>query len=412
MTLKGARAPMDDVAALIAAKVVNDVDGVLWDWDDVAAAAATLATCSGTFQSAISGALWREVGTAMSRKQHHSPLAVTCVGARKEDLLDLARCARVDGVHSKTRVDALRAKLEACEAHVGPSCPISVRAALGIVDLKWRWINSSTAERSYGLPFGLMASVCRKAGAQYHGTRFLLCDVRNVARYAFDAGGYPNRALLKTRDRLLKIAEQMAQYDAKCEARLRRKRGIADALTAAGLPAELVMCTECSDFLSGQTDDTAVPELVESLRACIEEVRAEGLEWPTDVHISVMQTARNLRLCRALEERGLKLRNDSRTCWNFIRSGTGSIVELVEIADEMRFFFENTEYNAIMTDKRRFHRRYFGGYSSDEDDDEPFNSVAASRDAKKQALRRLGAVPSDAPVNVLRMWEDLALEQT
>ena len=104
---------MDDVAEVIAAHVVEDVDGFLWDWDDVAAAAAALRACSDhPLPHAVSAALWRAVAAADPAAQRKAcKLSSTCVGATKENLLALARAARLVGVRTSMWIDALAPRL-------------------------------------------------------------------------------------------------------------------------------------------------------------------------------------------------------------------------------------------------------------------------------------------------------------
>lgn len=212
---------MDDVAALIAAEVVRAVDGVLWDWDDVAAAAAAL-SCSGTVPLALSTALWRELSaapvlkTAAARRMwlRRGCLVSGVVKARvsKAQLCALAQCsgacrrACTRGAKQMGK-EQLRCLLQDTRDAVGRHVPLQVRDALVARGAMGRWTNAYKVERTLGVPMAALLNLhprCRSlrvgggGGGSSSGVsllttpvhlsrHYLLRDVRVALRRAHDA---------------------------------------------------------------------------------------------------------------------------------------------------------------------------------------------------------------------------------
>lgn len=219
---------MDDVAALIAAEVVRAVDGVLWDWDDVAAAAAAL-SCSGTVPLALSTALWRELSaapvlkTAAARRMwlRRGCLVSGVVKARvsKAQLCALAQCsgacrrACTRGAKQMGK-EQLRCLLQDTRDAVGRHVPLQVRDALVVRGAMGRWTTAYKVERTLGVPMAALLNLhprCRSlrgcmfiggdgsgSGSSGSGVslltthvhlsrHYLLRDVRVALRRAHDA---------------------------------------------------------------------------------------------------------------------------------------------------------------------------------------------------------------------------------
>lgn len=83
-------------------------------------------------------------------------------------------------------------------------------------------------------------------------------------------------------------------------------------------------------------------------------------------------------LLRALIARGCTLRSDSRLCRVFIEEGNGSIDDIVNIMDEMKFFFGHTDYSERM--RRGLMARHNGEQSPElppDSDTEKSNALRA-----------------------------------
>lgn len=87
---------------------------------------------------------------------------------------------------------------------------------------------------------------------------------------------------------------------------------------------------------------------------------------------------RREKLETALKARGLELRGDSRLCTTYIKSGKGKRKEIVNIMEEMAFYFNDTDYPDILEDIKDCYR----------DNMEPWDSVKISEEAKDKALHR------------------------
>ena len=415
---------MDDVAGLIAERVVHDVDGVLWDWDDVAGAAAALgAARGGELLRAVSGALWRAVDGALSRRKavehatDNSPIVSACVGARKEHLLALARTAKLRGARASCRVAELRQLLEGCDAPVGRACPVPVRTACGVVRLRWRWVCASAAMSAYGLTHAqLKRAGCRCAGAQYDGTRLLLRDVRAAARAALAKGELRPGAVLRTRVVLRELATERAVREAREEDQEGRRRALEREVAAAGLPEAMLRCAEAREFVAAGPDAGLQP-LLGRMRASAAAAAGEALAWTDemghdrDIEQGTRRVLRRTRLCRALATRGLMLRHDSTVCRQYLEGLRDDVDAVVDVMDEMGFFYQHTWYRRVL-ERRRPRWSWHDPYDEDDEDEHhgpAFDPVTSSRAAKVEALRMLGAVPVDAPANVRRLAADIGV---
>lgn len=74
--------------------------------------------------------------------------------------------------------------------------------------------------------------------------------------------------------------------------------------------------------------------------------------------VACVQRDRDLRA--ALAQRGLELREDSRLCENYVKRGRGTVHEIVDIMDEMRFYHAHTNY---ATYRKEIYNRH--GYNMD-----------------------------------------------
>jgi hypothetical protein len=85
------------------------------------------------------------------------------------------------------------------------------------------------------------------------------------------------------------------------------------------------------------------------------------------VVLKMNQSIRRNLLQRDLSAKGLELRTDSRLCVEYIQLGNIARDLVVNIMDEMRFFYNHTNYNAIMSDlmSDRENRMDFAGTSHD-----------------------------------------------
>ena len=432
---------MDDVAEVIAAHVVEDVDGFLWDWDDVAAAAAALRACSDhPLPHAVSAALWRAVAAADPAAQRKAcKLSSTCVGATKENLLALARAARLVGVRTSMRIDALAPRLSSSmpidefkqrlaerQAPVGPSCPVAVSAALGVLRLRWRWANSSAVKSAYGA--AVDTTSCRSAGAQYRGTRLLLRDVRAAARRVI-AAGTDAAACERLRQAAAghrRAVEQAVASERRsaqaAAARDGRRRELQLAVASAGLPVALLDHSESRAFV---LDGGDVAQLIAQMRACVGLLHEAGLVCTEDMvwrsgsavccgGLGVggllrwaRSEVRSHRLADALGARGLAFRGVSHVfCAQYVAGDRDDVEDVVETMDEMRFYYTQTAYAKLL---QRPRRRLWDGWGrafdvdDDDSDSDEFDPIEASRIAKVAALRRLGSVPANSPAYVRRL---------
>lgn len=417
---------MDDVGDLIAALVADDVDGVLWDWDDVAGAAAATAMTGNLVMLGVSRALWRRVerGLSASRTVHRalydSPLASRCVGARKEHVQALARAVQVEAAGRRTAksdmVDAIGARTSA----VGAWCPLPASAALSALQLRWRWICYSVATKAYGLSREQLDRHCASAGAQYGGTRFLLRDVRAVARrlIADGASSVVAATTRKTLDAHSALAAQQAVNDRLCEERAARERELAAAMHAAGLPTEMARSSDARRFVQeGEDSGIELARLITRMRACADSAADSGvmMDWSavvwsfSNLEQATRQGIRQTQLRSALQQRGLTLRRDSRVCQQYVAGERDDLEQVVEIMAEMKWYYECTDYPGLL--ERAPRRRWWDERSDSEDDEDepPFDPVAASHRAKVAALRRMGAVPVTAPANVCHLAAEMGV---
>jgi hypothetical protein len=438
---------MDDVAKVIAMQVTSAVDGFLWDWDDIAAAAATLHACSrAPLLRAVSAALWRAVVERELEREWQwerelaGRLWVTCVTARKEHLLALARKARLDGVRASMRYAELDRRLQAEAREVGPFCPVPVRTAYYLLRLRWRWANTSVIRREYGSGLGLDLSACRNAGAQFGGTRLLLRDVRAAARAVTGAGAAAlQRAAEAHRRRVAEQRELFLRLESAKRECVARRQELEAAVAAEGLPHGLLDSSPARDYVGypGYEASLTLTEVLEGMRVFVAVLSEAGLGWddydrcpcapagraPADMKHAALAAVRYHRLSAALAERGLRLRGDSSVCKQYVNGARDDLDDVVDIMDEMRFYYERTAYPKLLQraprrwNDYREYREYRDYRDYDDDDDYSdsdedavvFDPVAASQAAKTSALRRMRGVPADAPANVIRLASALAL---
>lgn len=149
-----------------------------------------------------------------------------------------------------------------------------------------------------------------------------------------------------------------------------------------------------------------------------------GVRWRDDVGAldadllrAASMAVRRGRLEAALAARGLRLRQDSELCRRYVAAGAdgeAGLAAVVEAMDEMRFFYDRTDYARMLSLRRPPRYGAYGGAGYGAFDDAydwhggGYDRLEASRDAKEAALRRMGTVPADAPANVLRLARTLA----
>ena len=121
-------------------------------------------------------------------------------------------------------------------------------------------------------------------------------------------------------------------------------------------------------------------------------------------------------LKKALKERGLTLRSDSRLCSEYIESGEIELEEVVEIMAEMDWLFKNTDYKNIMENemgkqlKIAEQQRYDYGYYERQD----INDIRdkASRLSKDNALKKWLQCETqidDLPILILNRIEKIKI---
>ncbi len=393
----------DDVASLVAERVTASAGGLTWDWDDIAAAAAVLRHASPPFLRALSDALWRAVAAADPETQAKAcPLRNTCVGTRKEHLLSLARAARVAGVTSRTPLCQLSKLLnDAGDMPVGSRCPVPIKAALGVLNLRWRWVNASVARK---MCRGVQLEGCREMGAPYGGARLLLRDIRLAVRRVsgFDDGCYRSQRLAKINN----IVRMLERSDVE----QRRMAELVNAIDVHGMPAELARSQAATRFRY-RGEPATVDMLIAQMQEALDVLQAAGLasrmDWlGEDLVASARRAVRREALEEALGARGLTLRADSHVCRMYIHGTRDDLDAVVEVMDEMRFYYERTAYPRLLR-QRQYH--YIGSDGdSDEDVDDP---VAASQAAKAAALMHAGSVHVTAPSNVQELARRLGIPE-
>ena len=104
--------------------------------------------------------------------------------------------------------------------------------------------------------------------------------------------------------------------------------------------------------------------------------------------IKAQETERRATLVKLLSKKQLKLRYDSVVCDMFI-CGTSdrSLEEVVEITQEINFYYKYTDYQNILRGMRRFNMRHYND-SDDDDSEEEYDEEEIRQKSKHQALQR------------------------
>ncbi len=272
--------------------------------------------------------LWAEDATAMGRSAQTGPYRTV------EDLKVAAQLAGF-----VTRGLKKADLLQLMPQHVPPCLVAAAREALrdrrvardvdAYLDTdanEGERITATDAKRTYCLTEEDLEGLVYEPRRNPHyrsGPPMRLYEVREVVVAAYEKhGGQAGLAAVQaaSRDRReARVARQEAREEAARQARRQ-------ALARAGVPTTHPIAIEF--ILDG--DDA------------VERVAAR------------VQRDQALRV--ALAERGLALREDSRLCYAYVHRGWGSIPEIVDTMDEMRFYHTHTSYAVYRQEIYRKHR--------------------------------------------------------
>lgn len=412
---------MDDVADIIAGFVLRDVDHVTWTVDDVAAAAGVLATDGSRELRSVSAAIWRglarlPVAGVLACLDGPMPLSD---GVRNVDLRRLVRSATGGDPGSRAKTADLRDRLQRCkDEDVGRSCPVPVELAHALLRCRKAKIASSRAQRHLGVPPD-HPCLAERTGAPYGGTYVCLWQARAAVR-SIMAAEDSARSRIRI-DRLVQsTSEHVQRALRRAELVLRRetaRRMCQNACPDPVLARHLANLREVRDYCNtGKTTAEAAASAVDTFCARMRNLDLDvgdvvhafattfGMRYDPD---SIFHRAlRHRTLRRALAERGLEIRRDSVACRRYLDATRDDLEAVVDVMDEMRFFFERTDYSTIA--QRLRPRRTWG----DDDGDfraDVYDPVAISARAKREALLKLDGVPADAPSNVRALAADLGV---
>lgn len=443
-----------DVAQLIANRLIDALDGVQWDWDDIARTAAALTLASGRAAAPVlaevAQCLWRATDDALSVKGtvsgilHNEVISSAAYGKTLGPLRTLARAAGLS-VRSPATIASLRAALRdpaVATRAVGPHCSIHTSLAQELLDLCGRWITSTHAAKVYGLSKEyLEAAGCRSAGAAYGGTRWFLSDVRRAARALIAEGDVSVRAAVaktakslqgsggvpywqKVRERITREEQEREHFRRERERASQLLKVMSDETGVRGLLAELLSQTVDAKQYTETGSDAALEAMLDAVRTLCEALHHAGFDAPFDsFHSNFMprlysfslsrrwavselqqRFVREVHLKLALQSVGLRCRSDSAVCEQYVTGARDDLQEVVEIMREMNWFFNETDYGNIRSGmgKRRRSHYYFRDFDSDwgdsSDGDEDFEEympptdpVALSQQAKVSALKALAS---------------------
>jgi hypothetical protein len=446
---------MDDVAPIIADHVACGVDLVTWHWADVARAAGALMLTGSPMLTSVACNLYRRVEEELSSPELMQQIARVCRSrgldiskpqlARLIDACGLPRSLKRKSVHDQEQ------ELEALEDRpVGRWCAISVRGALRASKLIHMWINSSMLTRGMRIDWEEhfdLESVppVRTKGCQRGGTCIFLSDVRVYLRAyerLLDERG-DHDVVKRIRKERLVVQESMEKFKI-ARRQFLREQMLRDLLgeISADLQKkcfyEILRTVEGQAFVQGSLELQELREHLETFMADLgsteETPAAEALATWTSSCFYIERTRdlaelakrivsdnvrrkaevrRRAELEEALKARGLIPRGDSAVSNVYILHGDGdgrrSLEEVVEVADEMNFYFTKTRYPQLL--RRRPHNRHWN-YSDGESDDEGdhYDPIEESAAAKRRALMGMHASILDAaPTNVRNLAVTLGL---
>jgi hypothetical protein len=104
--------------------------------------------------------------------------------------------------------------------------------------------------------------------------------------------------------------------------------------------------------------------------------------------IKAQENERRATLVKALAQKQLKLRYDSIVCEMYIYGKSDrSIEEVVEITEEIDFYYKHTDYQNILRGMRRFNMRHYD-YSDGDSEEEYEEEEEIRLKSKHQALQR------------------------
>lgn len=353
-----------DVATVVAKYVAESVDHVQWEWDDVAFAAASLACASkhGVLQD-VSKSLWRLTDAYMDAPDGVF-VGLTCYRAAcsGKDLRPLAKLARIPW---RVPIGQMTDALERNEEQVGKHCPIRFKNAVKVRKLSMLMLNKSDITRDVFIPSAVVTrSDAHSKGTAHGGTMYRWRCIRGLLRSQPQLKDAVEKLRLRVFDLKGQLkAQKRAEEEASARAaRAREQREKVDvAIREAFGPGSHEWLKHC--YLEGKTEEQAVAAAA----------RTKGL-WD------------------ALRAKRLELRRNSRVCSDYLAGRRDDMAEVVNIMEEMDWYFKNTRYGRYM---RRQHEDYRDlrwdairdGYESDEYG--AFDPIDASRRAKLMALRHV-----------------------
>ncbi len=182
--------PSADAYALIAERVVEL--SFAWDLDDVARAAAALATLGNHFLADVSRSMWASIERRVKdwdlcsvggMGSYQLATGSTAVTVSRNAMQRVLRAA---GVSANGTMRDFARRIDGSEGQrLGASCPVELSTALALQRLRERYINSSVAAKVYGIDreaFQLQHPLDVSQAAGGRGLRYRLSRVRSVLR--------------------------------------------------------------------------------------------------------------------------------------------------------------------------------------------------------------------------------------
>lgn len=387
---------MEQTSSIIASTVVAAVDGVTWDWDDVAAAAAALGCISHPFVQSIATHLWLLLeDEVLAHGDVPPPIPCSISGKIRDRLRAVCRAAGIKNASKDTYRDLHDRLVAHGDRPIGKSCVLSTRAARQIATrLAPRCVTWTTASRFLKLQRGqLEAAGCRAIGAPHGGTYFVLRDVRALLRRKHLTSQATQQAIEQLRSKFASTVSDTC-HARKRQARIEKLREI---VRANGWNERAVSLPEAKAFIDGTGALDAASAAMGAFAAFVQQhaFSAEDVAAVREVDLDDFgRMLRHKQLRSALATRGLVIRQDSEVCSRFVAAG-GDVNEVVEIMDEMRFYFTETHYSQ--------HLRWERGRHIYND------HVTTSAAAKAATLKARGWVPPTAPARVLQLAATLGV---
>jgi hypothetical protein len=112
---------------------------------------------------------------------------------------------------------------------------------------------------------------------------------------------------------------------------------------------------------------------------------SHGIEFIMNIILSKIE--RNINLITELEKYGLKIRDDSSLCRNYIECNEGELHDIVNTMVEMDFYFKYTDYSYQFKKETSSSYDYNDEYDDDYDYKDNYCRASVSANAKRRALR-------------------------